>query len=72
MKEKAPSVLPMWKRTLQIFSPTPVTLQLRDGSFVMGELDQIRDADCTVKRPDGSFTVVDFDDLRGCEPTRLA
>lgn len=72
MPEKGPSVLPMWKRTLQIFSPKPVTLQLRDGRFVMGELDEIRDADCTVKRPDGSFVQIDFDDLRGCEPARLA
>lgn len=57
-----------WQRTLEIFKGTPVKLQLRDGTEVIGEIVIVNDNSCTFKKPDGTTTIYGFGDLRACEP----
>lgn len=57
-----------WNRTLKIFRAAPVRIQLRGKGELVGDIDGIGVASCTIKKADGTLVVVEFDEILVCEP----
>lgn len=63
-----------WKSTLKIFMPKPVRMELRRGrdrQVVIGEIDQIGDYSCSLRKVDGEILTVDYDDILLLDEVRL-
>jgi ribosome maturation factor RimP len=57
-----------WKRTLQIFKSDTVRIELRAGLRANGDIVEVGETSCTIKKVDGSTQDIPFAEIISVQP----